>query len=273
VSDSGDEIDNGRESGLLLFGEKILKRDDTRVLQLFKMAEMGIMASSILHEIRQPLFSIKGYVQMMLLDAQGAGDIYDRLLKVHELVEDLERRANTFLDFSRNPHQYMVPLRIIEPVEGALKLFQNRIKKAGVQLHLDISDDLPLVKGNPTLLQQVFVNLLGNSLHSLERVDDFEARHIWVRSFRRSTDDRIELLLADTGAGIAPELQDKVFDLFFTTKPNGEGTGIGLAVSREIIEAHNGALRLVNDQDCCRDWIPSPSVVFSLTLPRVQKDL
>ncbi len=235
------------------------------------MAEMGVMASSILHEIRQPLFSIKGYVQMLLLEAHKSGKVDERLVKVHELVEDLERRASSYLDFSRDPDDQMIPLDINDPIRGAVRMFQHRVDKLRVQVHLELASGLPPVRGSFSLLQQVLVNLLQNAVHALQDRDFSEPRHIWIRSRLGDSGKQVEVLFADNGAGIRAEHAGKVFEFFFTTKAVGEGTGLGLAISQEIVQAHQGELRLWDAAEWDCSAAPRPTTVFRMALPVLER--
>ncbi len=266
---SGWSSDSGttQETSVYVKGAERLLQDRNWLRQVFRMGEMGVMASSILHEIRQPLFSIKGYIQMLLLEAHKSGHVDDRLVKVHELVEDLERRASSYLDFSRDPDEQMIPLDISAPVRGAVRMFQHRLDRARVQLHLELASDLPPVKGSFSLLQQVFVNLLQNSLHALKEKAYGEPRDIWVRTQAKDDGRQVEILFGDNGPGVDADVAEKMFEYFFTTKPVGEGTGLGLAISREIVKAHGGDISLVDAGVWGGDGEAGPRILFSITLP------
>ncbi len=263
AGDSG----TAQEASVYVKGAERLLQDRSRLRQVFRMAEMGVMASSILHEIRQPLFSIKGYVQMLLLDAHKAGHVDERLVKVHELVEDLERRASSYLDFSRDPDEQMMPLDMNAPVRGAVRMFQHRADKARVRLHLDLAQDLPPVRGSFSLLQQVLVNLIQNSLHALQEKGYADSKDIWIRTGRKDGGRRVEVLVGDNGPGVGAEVAGKMFEYFFTTKPVGEGTGLGLAIAREIMEAHGGDIALVDPKTWGDGGEDGPRTLFSITLP------
>jgi C4-dicarboxylate-specific signal transduction histidine kinase len=244
-----------------------LDKDDNRLTQVFKMAEVGVMASTILHEIKQPLFAMKGYVQMLLLEAHQRGTVDARLAKVLELIEELEGMTTTFLDFTRNPSEHMIPLEIRGPIEGAICLLRHRIKRARIDLQLELAPGLPPVRGNFSTLQQVLVNLLLNSVDALEGRPGEPPRRIWIRSQLSVSGREVEVLLGDNGTGIGADASARIFDYFFTTKPEGKGTGLGLAISAEIVRVHGGLLRLLTSTDARPDWQPMPVTLFKLTLP------
>jgi len=242
-------------------------RDDERLVQVFKLAELGVMSSSTLHEIRQPLFVIKGYVQMILHESHHRGLVDARLVKVLELVEELENMASTYLDFSRSPGEHMIPLEMRAPVEGALALVRQRLKRARIEVIVEGTSGVPSIRGNFATLQQVIVNLVLNSIDALEQCPFDAARRIWIRMQLAPSGREIELFLADNGVGISSEHADRIFDYFFTTKPEGKGTGLGLAISAEIVQAHGGSLRLVELSEHHRAWSPPPVTMFRLSLP------
>jgi len=250
-----------------LAGAAQVDRDDERLVQVFKLAELGVMSSSTLHEIRQPLFVIKGYVQMILHESHHRGLVDARLVKVLELVEELENMASTYLDFSRSPGEHMIPLEMRAPVEGALALVRQRLKRARIEVIVEGTSGVPSIRGNFATLQQVIVNLVLNSIDALEQCPFDAARRIWIRMQLAPSGREIELFLADNGVGISSEHADRIFDYFFTTKPEGKGTGLGLAISAEIVQAHGGSLRLVELSEHHRAWSPPPVTMFRLSLP------
>ena len=126
---------------------------------------------------------------------------------------------------------------------------------SGIKLTADFAPDLPPVTADPHRLGQVFMNLLVNARQAMDAAE--MGTGIIVRTRRRG--GTVEIHVADDGPGIPPALQAKIFDWFFTTKPPGEGTGLGLAVSREILVAHGGNLRLTET--------PGGGATFVLELP------
>jgi signal transduction histidine kinase len=126
---------------------------------------------------------------------------------------------------------------------------------AGIKLVGDFEADLPRVTADPHRLGQVLMNLLGNARQAMESSE--KGRTLTVRTRRHA--EMVEIHVIDDGPGIPAEITAKIFDWFFTTKPPGEGTGLGLAVSREILQAHGGNLRL--------DDTPGGGATFTLELP------
>ena len=127
---------------------------------------------------------------------------------------------------------------------------------AGIKLVGDFQTDLPRVTADPHRLGQVLMNLLGNARQAMEAAE--KGRNLTVRTRRRG--EMVDIHIIDDGPGIPAEVKAKIFDWFFTTKPPGEGTGLGLAVSREILQAHGGNLRLEDT--------PGGGATFVLDIPR-----
>lgn len=244
-----------------------LREDDPHWIHMLKLAELGVTSSSLLHELRQPLFALKGYLQLLVSEGGGERPSDPRLERCLRLVNDMEQMASSFLDFSRVTEAKRIPLDVRAPVEAALGLLSGRFRRAKVELRLDLPSDLPVILGNPLTLQQVLVNMLGNAIDALTERDELPPRCIWVVAQRHS-EGGVRLLVADNGTGIDPALAEQIFNYFFTTKPEGKGTGLGLAISASIVAAHGGLLRLIPTPS--EPWVPeelSPRTVFELLLP------
>jgi signal transduction histidine kinase len=143
-----------------------------------------------------------------------------------------------------------------DAAEEVIALSRRELQANQVLLKQELSDDLPMVMGDRVQLQQVILNLLLNASHAMVDVED-RPRELLIRT-RQDTDDRVLLAVKDTGVGFDPQNEDKLFDAFYTTKQSG--MGIGLHVSRSIIESHQGRLwATLND---------GPGATFSFTIPR-----
>lgn len=267
ASDVNDQPDNCTPTLPLAVQQLLQRPDDGRWVQLFKLAELGVVSSSLLHEIRQPLFALKGYLQMILHDQQQSGLVDLRLQKSIKLVEEIEAMAGEFLEFSRAARNQRVPIDLRAPIEGAINLLAGRMRKARVQSMLEVPSDLPVVMGDPATLQQVLVNLLGNAIDALAGREDYSPRIVWVKASRSPERSEVHLHVADNGTGISEGDAARIFDYFFTTKPEGRGTGLGLAISLSIVRAHGGDISLIPAHTLAVDGEQRPVTVFRLSLP------
>jgi two-component system NtrC family sensor kinase len=141
-------------------------------------------------------------------------------------------------------------------IKQSMDLERPQCSVAGIKLVGDFQTDLPRVTADPHRLGQVLMNLLGNARQAMEVAG--KGRTLTVRTRERG--EMVEIQVIDDGPGIPDEVKARIFDWFFTTKPPGEGTGLGLAVSREILHAHGGTLRLEDT--------PGGGATFVLNIPR-----
>ena len=146
-------------------------------------------------------------------------------------------------------------LAVNEGVNGTLQLCRHTLQMGGVKVETALAEGLPPVLGNGNQLRQVLLNLMLNAGQAMERS---AVRRLTV-STAGTAGAGVELRVADTGPGIAPEVKDLLFRPFITTKRRGQGTGLGLSVSRSIVEAHGGTIRAENT--------PGQGATFVVSLP------
>jgi len=254
-----------------------LQEDNQRLRALLAaaghLAEFGRFAAKLNHELRQPLFAIKGLAQLLLDRSQV--DVEEMRDFARHIVEQSERLATMVADLrhlSAPTSRAARPFTDVSPVLlRVASLFDWRFRK-GVTLRTELAPDLPRVGVAPHELEQMLVNLLSNAL---DAVGGRPAPIIQVRvqleraavpaaagGPRRS--GMVEIFVADNGSGVALSARDRLFEDFFTTKGAEAGTGLGLAVSREIARAAGGTLVLL---DAPGIWSDPVTTVFKLTLP------
>lgn len=211
------------------------------------LASLGELAAGVAHEINNPVNSIINYAQLLVdLDEERGrqSEIPSRILKEGERIATI---VGTLLSFARERHEGRAPTRLNEILDDALSLAKTQIRKDGITLRVDIPADLPDITVHNQQIQQVFLNLLSNARYALNQ------KHSHLQQQEKLLDLRIErveidakqylrAIFHDRGTGIAPGILDRVCDPFFTTKPIGEGTGLGLSVSHGILRDHNGRL-------------------------------
>jgi signal transduction histidine kinase len=203
------------------------------------------MASMVAHEVRNPLGVIRGAVDLVRARSGAALAARDdeALRDVLGEVERLRRLTEDFLDLSREPRLESASLDLGALAEEAV---QGSARAHGLEVAIDVPH--LLVVGDPVRLRQVFVNLLANAAQA-------GARRIDVRGAAQDGTASVEV--RDDGPGVPPELAERIFDPF--TSGRRDGTGLGLAVSRRIVERHGGELRLVADA--------GPGATFELRIP------
>jgi signal transduction histidine kinase len=213
-----------------------LQRAHNNLVQSEKLSAVGELAASVAHEVKNPMVGILGFAQL--------GKESDSMAEAKEyfgLIESDTLRANkilqTLLEFARPPEMEMEPLGVNEVVQGALQLCQHQLQMQGVKVETGFGDGLGGILGNNNQLRQVLLNLMMNAGQAMA---DSPTKRVTVATV--ADGDSAKVLVADTGPGMTAEVMRNLFKPFFTTKRRGLGTGLGLSVSRSIIEAHQGTL-------------------------------
>jgi signal transduction histidine kinase len=222
-----------------------------RAAQSEKLAALGQLAAAIAHEVRNPLAVVRSA-------AQGLGETLpatdaDGHRAASFIVAEVDRLANvasSLLAFARPIQLETRPTAIPDIIARAVTLAAHDIAVKHVRLERDEAAELPLVQADGDLVCQVLVGLLSNAAAATPA-----GGRVVVHA--RASNGTVELAVADSGAGVAPELRARVFEPFFTTRPGG--TGLGLAVARQIVEAHGGSIA-VGDR-------PGGGACFTVRLP------
>jgi len=222
-----------------------------------RVSMLGELAASLAHELNQPLTAIYTNVQAAerFLDRRRPA-LGEALSALHDLGQDC-RRAGEVLgrlrQMFRRHETERAPLAVGPLIEHVLRLLYEDAVGRGVDVVLDVAPDLPLVNGDGVQLEQVVMNLLVNAFDAVMGMDG--PREVTVRATAK--DGFLALSILDTGPGISPGDQERIFEPFFTRKPNG--MGMGLSICRTIIEAHGGHIVARNGRE--------RGSVFELSLP------
>ena len=219
--------------------EAEIERQREALQQSEKMAAFGSLLAGVAHELNNPLSIVIGNALLLAEETEGSG-LAERARRVQAAAERCGRIVRSFLAMARQRQAEMRPTTVQALVDAALSLLAYSMRTSGVALEQDITADLPAVLCDPDQIIQVLTNLLTNSRQALEE----RPQPRRVRLTARADAEWAHIEVADNGPGIEEAVRSRVFDPFFTTKPVGAGTGIGLAVSRGIVEAHGGSLRL-----------------------------
>ncbi|HJU03949.1 MAG TPA: ATP-binding protein, partial [Nitrospiraceae bacterium] len=222
--------------------EQELRDKQAQLIQTAKLASIGELATGIAHELNNPLNNIGLFVGNAIdsLILEKPKDIV--LTGLRSALQQIQRGAsiiNHLRAFGRTASVQMETLSINDVLEVGLSLMQEQLRLRNIEVVLDLSPQQPMVLGNQTQLEQVFVNLLGNAR---DAVADSSTKTITIRTLVRP--NVVEISVQDSGAGIPLDLQARIFDPFFTTKPVGEGTGLGLSITYGIIKEHKGTITL-----------------------------
>lgn len=225
---------------------KILKEE---LFQSEKLTLLGKLAGEIAHEINNPLSGLILATQMLKLDCREGSPAPQDLLHELQGIEEDARRCKRFieklLDFSRMIPEEKKILNVHALIEDALLLVQRQAAIDNVTIVKDFTDSELLIWGNSNNLQQVIINLVNNARESI--FPSPGTVEIRTRTLAKNRRQEAAIEILDTGKGIPPRLTAKIFDSFFTTKE--KGTGLGLAVSKRIIEEHGGTITVSNRKE------------------------
>jgi two-component system NtrC family sensor kinase len=217
------------------------KRAEAALRQSEKLAAMGTLLAGVAHELNNALATVVG-VAGLLRGAVGRGRLAEPIERLWQGADRCARIARKFLALARQRSPERRPVRLNDVVQEVVELLASPFRLDGVEVRLDLAPGLPLLSADAHQLQQALFNLVANA-HQAMRESPGPRRLTLTTRFDPAA-RRISLAVADTGPGIPPELRERVFEPFFTTKPAGQGTGLGLPLSREIVEGHGGAIRL-----------------------------
>jgi PAS domain S-box-containing protein len=219
--------------------EAEIQRQRSALQQSEKMAAFGSLLAGVAHELNNPLSIVIGNALLLAEEAQDL-PLAARAQRVQAAAERCGRIVHSFLAMARQHKAEIQPVTVQTLIDDSLQLLAYPMRTSGVTVEHDIAPDLPAVLCDPDQMIQVLSNLLTNARHALEERPSPRL----VRLTAHVDGEWVRVEVADNGPGIADDIRSRVFDPFFTTKPVGSGTGIGLAVSRGLVEAHGGSLSL-----------------------------
>jgi len=239
--------------------EEALERARSELAKVARITSLGVLTASIAHEINQPLSGIitnaSTCSRMLSADppnVDGARETVRRTIRDGNRASDVITRLRTLYS-KKEPSPEAMDLN--EATREVTALSLSDLQRGGVMLRYELADDLPPIIGDRIQLQQVILNLLRNGADAMSTTDD-RSRELLIRT-ERDEDNHVRLSVKDSGVGLPPQAADKLFEAFYTTKT--DGMGIGLSISRSIIEAHQGRLWATPND--------GPGATFSFVIP------
>jgi two-component system NtrC family sensor kinase len=238
-----------------------LKRAHEHVVHVEKMASIGKMAAVVAHEINNPLSGILTYAKLLKKWVQKVEGNEQKRTEIREcldLVESESKRCGdlvkNLLMFSRSAPMNLEWADVNQVVDRCIRLVQHHLDLGNVQLQLETAPDLPMLHCDPAQVEQVLLALVMNAIDAMPRGGNLMVR---TRSLPQSR--QIEFQVRDDGVGIPPDLLPRMFEPFLTTKETGKGVGLGLAISKTIVERHGGVIEVESQ--------PGRGTTFYIFLP------
>jgi len=232
-----------------------------QLIQSQKMAAVGELSAGIAHEINNPIAIIAQEAEWaghLLAKAEKSeapdfSELRDSLREIRAQVDRCGGITHKLLDFARRREPVPQDVDVTRLIDDMARLVDKEASYKDVTLTRDLPQDLPLLRTDAPLLRQVVLNLMTNALQAVDR-----GGAITVTA--EADDDSLTIHVADNGPGIAPENMDKIFNPFFTTKPPGQGTGLGLSLCHNLVSGMHGQISVASQ--------PGQGATFTVRLPR-----
>jgi two-component system cell cycle sensor histidine kinase/response regulator CckA len=245
---------------------------ERRLAQAQKMEAIGTLAGGIAHDFNNILSAILGYTELSLIDIPHDSAVRSNLKQVLKAGGRAKELVQQILTYSRRREHEMQPIKINLIINEALKLLRASLPST-IEMQNSIKSDLAVIS-DPTNIHQVIMNLCANAAYAMQanggllqvQLDDVELDANFVKQHPDLKPGKyVRLAVSDTGHGMSPEVIQRIFDPFFSTKKKGEGTGMGLSVVHGIVKSHGGAITV--------DSRPGKGSVFKLYFPAIESEL
>lgn len=228
----------------LIIEQKEMEAEKARLqeqlLHADRLATIGQLAAGVAHELNEPLGNILGFAQLAKKVPRVPEQVEQDLMKIEKASLHAREITRKLLVFARQAPSSMTQVTLNQLIEDGLYFLKSRCAKAGIELVREIAPNLPEIQADPSQLNQVFVNLVVNSIQAMP-----EGGKLTITVAVR--DDMVFISIGDTGYGMDKEALEKIFLPFFTTKDIGEGTGLGLSVVHGIVTSHGGTIEVESE--------------------------
>ncbi|RKY82918.1 hypothetical protein DRP98_08355 [candidate division KSB1 bacterium] len=218
---------------------KTLGNIKSQLLHAGKLIALGELTSGIAHEVNNPLTTILGRIQILMMNKTLPQALIEKLKIVENETKRVAQIIRQLLNFSRRNSE-QVDTEVVDinaTILNSLQLTRHALEVEGIDVEIKLNENLRQVLGDSNQLQQVFINLITNAKQAMSRGGKLKISSEMQNGF-------VKIVFSDTGCGIPIEFRNKIFEPFFTTKLDNGGTGLGLAISKEIIEKHRGKIQV-----------------------------
>ncbi|MDD5688191.1 MAG: ATP-binding protein [Elusimicrobia bacterium] len=221
-----------------------LKKSETQIIQMDRMASLGRLAGGIAHELNNPLTGVLGQSQRILEKLSPTDPLRDTIEKIARAAERCRKITKDLLDFSRQKDYHFEQVSITEVIDTCLGISSSDLTASKINIVKNYGKNMPKVAISTPHIQQVFLNIITNAIQAMP--------HGGVLTVTTSRDAMVlptyvNVTFVDMGTGITKENLTKIFTPFFTTKDPGKGTGLGLAISFGIVQRHKGKILISSE--------------------------
>jgi nitrogen-specific signal transduction histidine kinase/CheY-like chemotaxis protein len=249
------------------------KRLEAQLRQAQKMEAIGTLAGGIAHDFNNILAAILGYTQLVDLDIEEGTKTKANLKEVLKSIQRARDLVKQILTFSRKADMERKPLRIGPIVKEALKLLRASLP-ASIEIHHEIEQDVGIVEADPTQIHQIMMNLCTNAAHAIGTKGgllEVDLSNVNINGHGEASIEGLDpgvylkLSVRDTGHGMDPDIMERIFEPYFTTKEKETGTGLGLATTHGIVKGHQGAITVESES--------GKGCVFNVYLPIIETEI
>ncbi|MCJ7669989.1 MAG: response regulator, partial [Dehalococcoidia bacterium] len=233
-----------------------LSQTQTQLFQTSKLATLGEMSTGLAHELNQPLTGISlittnigKLIKMKLLKE---GELEEAVKDIEENVRRMSNVINHIRTFARQDTLKFIHMDINDPVKGALNLLGEQLRLHDIKVIKELSNNLPMIEGEPYQIEQVVINIISNARDALDEKGRWDKKRLkdWSKTMTIKTamqknykkEDCVCIHVSDNGTGMSSEVKQKMFEPFFTTKEVGKATGLGMSISYGIVQSHKGMI-------------------------------
>lgn len=251
--------------------EEEKKKLKARLSQAQKMEAIGTLAGGIAHDFNNILAAIIGYAELAILEVPDGSKVKQDLMEIFKAGNRAKDLVQQILTFSRQSDMEKKPVRVSRIVKEALKFLRASLPTT-IEIRENIEKDIGTIEADPTQIHQILMNLCTNAHHAMREeggilevtLTNVDMDAYTIRQYPDiSSGPYVRLSVSDTGHGITPDVKERIFDPYFTTKGVGEGTGLGLAVVHGIVKDHAGAITVYSET--------GKGTTFHIFLPVIEK--
>jgi signal transduction histidine kinase len=211
-----------------------------KMVQADKLVLLGQLSAGVAHEIRNPLAAVNLNLQMLKRKIENDNPLFNYVNTAMQGVERITRIVEVTLNFSRPNVPDVKPLNLNATLQSSLELTRSSLKRKDIKINIEFDEELPVVPADFKQMQQVFINLITNAADAIVTKGEITLKTYVEKSQKANEGEFVVAEIGDTGIGMSPEEMKKIFNPFFTRKP--EGTGLGLPITQRILHNHNGII-------------------------------